>query len=179
MTPDGPMLVQLRQHFFLRPDGLPFCTPPSHRASPAPSRTQTCSASRHWKVVLVLRPKALGRALLREGEVRKELERLFGKERVATVESLGVLEGELPGGRSKPSQGNCRNCKGTAKQKGKKKTKNKKKKKKGAGNHFSNFFFFISILAIAAQRLLRQARLLVAVHGAALTSTTLWACITF
>lgn len=213
MTPDGPMLVQLRQHFFLRQDGLPFLHPSLMPRFPRPLPEQDMQRiPRHWKVVLVLRPKKGGRALLREGEVKKELVRHFGKERVATVESLSIREGE----RQEDSNWDCSDSYCTvlcrkaflpavfsgplllshlylltvlarstappeASQAPGGSALSYPEQSCSLGKHQICYLAGPSrpLFVIAAHRLLRQARLLVAVHGAALTNMIFMASKTF
>lgn len=107
MTPDAKVLSVLRDHFLLKPQGIPFFTPSLRlRASVGvPEAAQPQNGARQqggadgsddWRVVVYLRPWGTARSLANETAVVEELIRLFGDARVVQLRrNLPLQEGTM------------------------------------------------------------------------------------
>lgn len=95
-NPSPAVHRELRRRFYLPPDGLPFFTPSWEERGRAPmSEEEMARIGDDWVVVLAQRP---GNERKLEGfeEIRKEVESIFGADRLRIFDgSLTILEGRL------------------------------------------------------------------------------------
>lgn len=94
---DVPMIASLREHFFLRPQGLPFLSPnlePRYTRSLPPAAQEALPED--WKVVVFLR-RGKKRAMWSNREFFKGVRGVFEKERIRVLKAhLGLSAGEPP-----------------------------------------------------------------------------------